>query len=216
MSTWKIIGGIVLGVGAVAAAPFTGGGSVLGAATLAGSLTGAAATAAGAGVVGGIAGAAMGEKEKEDRKRQNRNKYKEGSKAGANKTKQKFNTIIEKQKQRDKFMLLCVAIGSYVAKCDNEFHPLEKEELNNFIGRVNKSSTVPEPIRKEIEKITKTNISYDRLVYEVKMYLKKQPSDLIKKDIDFFTDLIEKIIHADNIVHEKENEFLCKWRKEFY
>ena len=40
MSFWKILGGAVLGVGAIAAAPFTGGGSILGAATLASSLAG--------------------------------------------------------------------------------------------------------------------------------------------------------------------------------
>ena len=50
MSMERVLLGAVIGIGAVAAAPFTGGGSILGAATLAGSLSGigtgiAAATA---------------------------------------------------------------------------------------------------------------------------------------------------------------------------
>ena len=49
VSPWAVIGGAIVGVGAIAAAPFTGGGSVLGAATLAGSLSGAAGAAAAAG-----------------------------------------------------------------------------------------------------------------------------------------------------------------------
>ena len=63
MSFWKILAGAAIGVGAVAAAPFTGGGSVLGAATLVASLSGAgtAAAAVGAGVVGGAVGASIGD-----------------------------------------------------------------------------------------------------------------------------------------------------------
>ncbi|MFA0570473.1 hypothetical protein [Vibrio gallaecicus] len=45
MSFWKMLGGAAIGVGAIAAAPFTGGGSLLGAATLAGSLAGSATVA---------------------------------------------------------------------------------------------------------------------------------------------------------------------------
>ena len=54
----RIILGAMLGVGAIAAAPFTGGGSVLGVATLAGSLSGLGTSlaAATAGVVGGSTG----------------------------------------------------------------------------------------------------------------------------------------------------------------
>ena len=51
------VGGAVLGVGAVAAAPFTGGGSILGAISLATSLAGAGAIAVGSAVVAGGAGA---------------------------------------------------------------------------------------------------------------------------------------------------------------
>ena len=52
----RIILGAALGIGAIAAAPFTGGGSVLGAATLAGSLSGfgTGLAAATAGLVGNI------------------------------------------------------------------------------------------------------------------------------------------------------------------
>lgn len=47
-------GGLVVGVGAVAAAPFTGGGSILAATTLAGSLAGAGTIAAAVGAGAGL------------------------------------------------------------------------------------------------------------------------------------------------------------------
>ena len=77
MGFWtKVIGGAVIGVGAIAAAPFTGGGSLLGAASLASSLAGAGALAAGAGAAGATAGAVMGRREKGKKKerRDKRNK----------------------------------------------------------------------------------------------------------------------------------------------
>lgn len=59
----KILAGSTVGVGAVAAAPFTGGGSLLGGASLIASLSGAGTIAAaiGAGTVGGLVGAAVAE-----------------------------------------------------------------------------------------------------------------------------------------------------------
>ena len=73
MGFWtKVIGGAVIGVGAIAAAPFTGGGSLLGAASLASSLAGAGALAAGAGAAGATAGAVMGRREKEEEERRTR------------------------------------------------------------------------------------------------------------------------------------------------
>ena len=57
LSMERIVLGAALGIGAVAAAPFTGGGSVLGAATLAGSLSGIGTGLAA--VTAGIVGAAI-------------------------------------------------------------------------------------------------------------------------------------------------------------
>ena len=61
----RIVLGAVLGVGAIAAAPFTGGGSVLGAATLAGSLSGIGTglAAATAGLVGAAVADGMADEE---------------------------------------------------------------------------------------------------------------------------------------------------------
>ena len=73
MGFGKILGLAVLGVGAIAAAPFTGGGSILGAATIAGSLAGAGtiAAAAGAGAVGAGVGYALSRKEEEEEEAKN-------------------------------------------------------------------------------------------------------------------------------------------------
>ena len=65
MSMERALLGAAIGIGAVAAAPFTGGGSVLGAATLAGSLSGIGTglAAAGAAIVGAALADDMGDDE---------------------------------------------------------------------------------------------------------------------------------------------------------
>ena len=68
MGYLKIVGGAVIGVSAIAAAPFTGGGSVLAATGLLGSLAGAGtiAVATGAAAAGAAVGGALTSKEKKD------------------------------------------------------------------------------------------------------------------------------------------------------
>lgn len=89
MSAGKILGGVLLGVGAIAATPFTGGGSLFAAGvSLSAALGGSATFAAlGVGVAGGTAGAVIAKKEKKDREKENKNHFIEGVKSGAIKTK---------------------------------------------------------------------------------------------------------------------------------
>ncbi len=74
MGWGKILGMAALGVGAVAAAPFTGGGSILAATGAAASLAGAGtvATAVGVGAAGAVAGAAMSDNEEEEKRESRR------------------------------------------------------------------------------------------------------------------------------------------------
>jgi len=74
MGWGKILGLAALGVGAVAAAPFTGGGSILAATGAAASLAGAGTVAAavGAGAAGAAAGAIMSENEEEEQRQERR------------------------------------------------------------------------------------------------------------------------------------------------
>lgn len=102
MGWGKILGMAALGVGAVAAAPFTGGGSILGAATLGASLAGAGAIATGAGVAGAVAGAVMSEKEEEEQRRERKEERqkKEEEKKREEEKKKKLQQKLEKEKSK--------------------------------------------------------------------------------------------------------------------
>jgi uncharacterized membrane protein YebE (DUF533 family) len=215
MSTWKIIGGVIIGVGAVAAVPFTGGGSLLGVTTLAASLTGAAGTATAAGVIGGGAGAILNEGEKKRKKKAEGNHFKEGVMAGEAAVKEKFNSFLKTLKRRDEFMLLIVKVGVYVAKCDGVFSKEERIEIDSFKGEINTSPVVPEQIRRRIDEILNSNILLQEIVMDTKQLLEPQSDSSRKELLKFLDNFIQRVVYSDGVYHQKEEEFIVQWNKEF-
>ena len=99
MGLFKILGFAALGVGAVAAAPFTGGGSLLGAASLAGSLAGAGTIATTAGVAGAVVGAVStaldSDETIQEANRARKEGYEMGFKEAEVETKKKFLELLK-------------------------------------------------------------------------------------------------------------------------
>lgn len=217
MSTGKIILGTLIGVGAIAAAPFTGGGSVLAGFSLAASLAGAGGIAVGAGLAGGLAGAAIGEKEKKDRVKENESRFNEGAKAGENATKEKFGFILKTQKERDLLTLISLKLGVYISKIDNQLHSNEIEEIQNLYFIISNSPNTPEVIKLEIQKMLHPNfkISFEEIISEVKDFLKTKGADEKKNFYEYFDKLINRIIYSDGHCHTAEMDFSNKWMNEF-
>ena len=215
MGAGKIIGGVLLGVGAIAAAPFTGGGSLFAAGvSLSAALGGTAAVAAvGAGVVGGFAGAAIDSKEKKDREEEGENKFNEGTKAGANEAKEKFSSILKTQKERDELMLITIKLGVYVSKVDGEFNDSEIKDLEKLTLFINDNPTTPQVIKNEINKILKLKMSFNEIKSEVFAFLSNKNIQDKQKFKNFFLKLIQTIIDSDGHFHPKEKEFLNNWNQ---
>ena len=150
------VGGAVVGVAAVAAAPFTGGGSVLGAATLASSLAGAGtiATAGGMAAAGATAAGAMAKKrEEEDEERETqiarlnkRNQELESSLS-------RFHEKLQGTKEYFDFILGLMAFGVAIARVDDgHIDDYEKRELEEFLCGVT-FQQLPSHIQDEMQKI---------------------------------------------------------------
>ncbi|AFU68738.1 hypothetical protein P700755_001923 [Psychroflexus torquis ATCC 700755] len=217
MSTGKILGGILVGVGAIAAAPFTGGGSLFAAGvSLSAALGGTAVAAAvGAGIAGGTAGAVMANKENKEKDQANKNHFNEGVKSGENETKQKFNSILKTQKDRDELMLISIKIGVYVSKVDGVIDKKELEELNKLCLFIKQNPTTPQFIKDEVNIIINSSITFSELNTEIDKFLETKSESYKSQTIIFFDKLIETIINADKYVHTKESEFLKNWRKKY-
>lgn len=206
MSFWKILGGAVIGVGAVAAAPFTGGGSVLGAATLLGSLAGAGTIATAVGV--GIAGAAVGGMMDDDDDIREKGKTEGYNKAKAefeSKLKQHVDDATQKFTEGEQFFKLIVAmhaVGIACANCDGEIHPLERADIEAFAAGVC-SSKLPERYK---EAILKNNANIPNINTAFALAKAAAPDNM-----NLFDDLIQVVIRSDKTIHPKEKIFVSAW-----
>ena len=210
MSFWKILAGAAIGVGAVAAAPFTGGGSVLGAATLVASLSGAgtAAAAVGAGVVGGAVGASIGDG--------NGKKYTEGYNEGQRQAKAETDARLAKLSERlEKALaratatqrhfdaiLAMHAVAISCAHCDGEIHPAEISHIEMFITGI-AGSTAPEDLKQRICDM------YEHPPGIQEAFECARDSGV---EMSVFDDIIDLVIQADGVMHDQETVFLGAWR----
>lgn len=203
------VGGVALGVGAIAAAPFTGGGSLFGAATLAGSLMGAGtiAAAAGTAAVAGGAGALLARNENEETKEKDKIISEKDEKiaelsAKATKFEEGFKNAIKKfqgDKEYFNYIIGMTAFGVSMANADGKISKEEIEEMKNFIGGV-ANSNYPSHIKETILKIVNEKPNFNTAM----TYLEKiNPSNYQN-----IRNLIELVAFADGIKCEKEEVFL--------
>jgi len=156
----KILAGAAVGVGAVAAAPFTGGGSLLGGASVIASLTGAGTVAAavGAGTVGGVVGAAMADSEENEKKQLKEKGRAEGRTESAiqiEKLANKLSQALEKLKSHDehfKAIIAMEAVGVACAACDGDFSDNEREEIGEFVKGM-MAQSIPSDVKERIQSI---------------------------------------------------------------
>jgi hypothetical protein len=204
----KILAGVAVGIGAVAAAPFTGGGSLVGGATLLSSLAGAGtiAAATGAGLTGAAVGAAMAdseEKEKEDMKKQGKAEGKAESLLEIEKLEKKLIEALTNLKSHGahfKAIIALEAVGVACAACDGDFSDNEKEEIGEFVKGM-LAQSIPEDVKARIQSI------YDNPPTVKEAYLLAEASGV---SLDVYEDLIQFVMQIDGI-KEEERVFVQAW-----
>ena len=201
MAFGKILGFAALGVGAVALAPFTGGGSLAGATALAGSLAGAEALAVGAAVAGGAYGVSQARKEEEEERERNEEIAKLNLKAD------KFEKDLieaiksfEGDKEYFNYIIATMAMGMSIAASNGEIHPNEIEELSEFVGGI-AHSNYPQDIKDKIEKLYNNPPNFSTAV----KYLEK----VHPNNFDSIAEMLEIVMEADGIHHKEQLAFIA-------
>ncbi len=210
MGFWKILGGVAIGVGAVAAAPFTGGGSILGAATLAGSLAGAGtiAAAVGAGVVGAAVGAAMNDDDdiREEGRREGEMKAEAEYFQEIERLRESLKSAMQRVKASGDYynaLVAMMAVAVAAANADGFIHPDEKEEIEMFLtGRA--TEFLPEDV------LSKLHGLYENPVNIREAFQMAKNSKL---DTGIFDEIINITVYADGVVHEDEKAFVQAWNE---
>ncbi|OHD96450.1 MAG: hypothetical protein A3E21_07430 [Sulfurimonas sp. RIFCSPHIGHO2_12_FULL_36_9] len=200
MGIGKILTYAGIGVGAIALAPFTGGGSVLGGATLMASLAGAGALAVGAGVVGAGAGKVLSDMDDEERAKEEAKNAE--LKLKAEKLEQELARAVEQfggDKEYFNYIIGLSAMGIAMANADGEIAPEEIEELEEFIGGI-ASSNYPAHVKESVKNLYENKPNFNTAM----TYLEKiNPSNY-----QGIRDVLELVMLADGIEHEKEIAFI--------
>lgn len=210
MKLGKILMGAAIGVGAVAAAPFTGGGSIIAGVTAASSLAGAATVAGAVGAAGaGAVIAAAVDEMNEDEERERRMAAKEsgfvdGMKKGEMDTKEKLMPILKDIESRNNYILALTAFGYSVANCDGEIAPEEVDELDYYLNYIQKDGTLPDEIKMELTIIQRRKDNFQNI--------KKYIDEVDVEYLGVFEEVLENIIMADGIEMDEEKEFRKEWQ----
>ncbi len=206
------VAGAVIGVGAVAAAPFTGGGSVFGAATLASSLAGAGTVAAaiGAGAAGAGACATISnaetnkiktialEKGVENEKAESAVKIEELSKMMVHAAE-----VYTQQARANEFVIALAAIGLSMAACDGSISNEENVCVEEYVIGMSRL-VLPQIIRDRLHKITNAPPDFERAI----LYVENFDNDIWP----IIDGLLEIIGEADGDINQSKQEFLDKWK----
>lgn len=201
MARWaKILTGAIVGVGAVAAAPFTGGGSLFAGASLAASLTGAGLAA------GAFAGALAHEMDEMDHeelvKNAKESSFKDGIYEG------RATTANEVKKYVD-FYMATTALSYYAAKCDGYISWEEQLEIDQDLDAIKKNVDIPDAVKNELQRIINSDITFDM----VKGYLDKVGIETLrrlKKDVDEIIKADGNISYEERRVRDEFADYLVK------
>lgn len=206
----KVLAGVAVGIGAVAAAPFTGGGSVLAGATAISSLAGAGtiAAAAGAGAVGAATGVILAEADSDKQEAT----YAEGKAEGMAVANQqirdlenKLTQALSQLKSSDKHfkaMIALEAVGVACAACDDDFSDAEREEIGEFVKGM-MAQEIPENVKTRIQDI------YDNPPTVREAFALADGSGV---ELSLFEELIEFVMEIDGIAQE-EKIFVHAWNQ---
>lgn len=205
MGFWRTAGWIAAGVGAVVAAPVTGGGSVA-------ALIGAAGTTTAAGVAigvtAGLAGSALTDDSKEKARSEGRNQ----GRAEKAKEVEKLKVALEQQekhfsshKDYEDYLVALTSVGMACANCDGHISEEEQKEIKEFISGISVSK-LPVSLKRRLEEIINTEISLNTAFELAKPFMRTE------QDKQDFLDVIEMTMLADGYVSEKEEQFLESWK----
>ena len=184
MGLGKVLLGVAVGLGAVAAAPVLGGVGVL--------------TAVGA-LVGGGAGAIGGALASQNKKESKEEEEEEGDYSFyVSEEKKYFKEGLTEEKG-----LAIYALSISIAHCDGTFSIEEQEIINNFIKEINKSN-FKEEFKNKIEKIYKNPPIFESVVRD---YISK----VDKSEWEIFDTLVDEVIDADGEESKEEKEYRNKW-----
>ena len=113
-------------------------------------------------------------------------------------------------------ILLIVQIGSYVAKCDEQFTLDEQQRINEYVSRICNLQTISTEFRNQITDVLNSSFTLDQVTasmdYVLNFYNTDNERHLIITCVDQY---IRDIASVDNNLSDAENNFYNTWRQRY-
>lgn len=204
--------GAAVGVVAVAAAPFTGGGSLAGAATLAGSLAGASVSAAAAGTVGAVASAKFADAHRKNTEKKGYNKGTEDEKARSavahEALKHEIQSLMSTAHSKSQYIVTMFAVGMCAANADGHICDEELDDMRLAIAGLDSNNTLSESERQILSDMELNPLSIDGVIAIIQEH--KFDSE---EHLSVFSSIVELVIESDGQIENSETKFLAHWNE---
>lgn len=205
MGFWKVFAGAAIGVGAIAAAPFTGGVSVLGAARVLGTMSAAKAV-----TVGVRTGVEMVKKNSERKYNQAREDGYRLAKAEnileMDQLKEQLSEMMSDISKREQFIVTAFALGISCAYADGHVCNTEMDELDSLVVGIGSSQILSETTKKQIIEIQMTPPNLSTVWDMIKRH-----NFVTERHLTMFSTVVEIVVQADNMETPEEREFIERW-----
>lgn len=127
-----------------------------------------------------------------------------------------LETLLRTDEQKSDFILLIVQIGSYVARCDEQFTLDEQQKIGEFVTRISSLSNMDNSFRQQIDEIMNTSYTLDQLGssmdYVLNCYNNDAERHMIMNCVDEF---IKEIASVDSNVSDSERNFYNTWHQRY-
>jgi len=200
MGFWKVLGGVAVGIGTVAALPIAG---PVGAVTAVG-----AAIAGTVGAAGGGIASVIDDEEKKAAYREGKKSAKAKEILKVQKIENALKDVMQKLKDDKSYFQLIIAlfaVGMATANADGEVTEEELTELNEFVGGV-ASSNYPPHVKRVIAQLKNEPPSF----YTAMEYVKIVGGDV---DMNLFEDVIELVAYSDGHFCRDEKALLEAFKR---
>lgn len=124
--------------------------------------------------------------------------------------------ILRTDDQKCDFIILLVQIGTFVAKCDNQFTTAEQQKINEYISKFSNLSNISPQLRSQIGQIVNSTYTFDDLTTSMDYVLNTYNNENERAQVkQFVRDYIREIVFADNDVSNAENNFNNIWQQRY-
>lgn len=117
--------------------------------------------------------------------------------------------------QEEKMVRLCAKIGVFFANADGVYSEKEAEYVDKFLSLLKEKNQLTNDLELLVKHFDYSKCTFEMIIEETKNVLDLFDSEMHSQILNQLSVLIEKVINADDTLHEKEMSYYNQWKNNF-